>query len=134
MQAYRIDPESNVPLVHQVVRRIRVQIARGVVEVGTFLPSVRDLGAQLDINFNTVAKAYRLLEKEGLIEIRHGLGARVCGTHVSNEQKPEKNILLDELQDVIAQLTLSGANQEEVVDLFAEAIGRHYGEGEAGEA
>ena len=128
MEDYRIDPDSNVPLVHQVARQIRMQVARGDLPVGTFLPSVRELGTRLAINFNTVAKAYRLLEKEGLVEIRHGLGARVVGLQVPAETATPPAALLDELEHVIARLTLSGADQGQVMDLFAEAIGRHFGE------
>jgi GntR family transcriptional regulator len=126
MAPFTVDAASSVPLVHQVARRIRGQIARGELRVGSYLPSVRELGGELKINFNTVAKSYRILEREGLIEIRHGLGARVRDNTVHETSKPNPDFLLDDLEDVINQLALTGASQEQVVDFFAEAIGRHY--------
>ncbi len=126
MNDYSIEPGSRVPLMHQVARQIRASIARGDLVIGDYLPSVRELGRSLQINFNTVAKAYRLLEREDLIDIKHGLGARVKNVTVESQENKGQKHLLSELEEVICQLTLSGANQEEVVDFFAEAIGRHY--------
>lgn len=126
MEQYQVDPYSLVPLVHQIARLVRKRIARGELVQGNYLPSVRELGQELNVNFNTVAKAYRILGREGLVEIRHGLGARVKSQVVENPGKNKRNTLLDELNDVICQMTLSGSDQDEVVDLFAEAIGAHY--------
>lgn len=132
MTAFKVDPHSALPLVVQVARRIRGQIARKELPVGSYLPSVRDLATELNINFNTVAKAYRVVEREGLVEIRHGLGARVKDCTVREDAKVEPEFLLDSLEDVISHLALTGASQEQVLDFFAEAIGRHYREIESG--
>lgn len=131
MEKIQIDPASNIPLVHQVSRMIRSQIVRGELEMGEYLPSVRDLGSELGVNFNTVAKAYRQLEKEDLIEIRHGLGARIKERVAPSINPPATTSLLDDLDEVICQLSLKGSNQEQVVDFFAEALGQHYAEKES---
>ncbi|RJO71589.1 MAG: GntR family transcriptional regulator [Myxococcales bacterium] len=127
MSAFQVDTASKLPIVHQVARALRLQISRGRLRVGDYLPSVREMGNELGINFNTVAKAYRLLERQGLVEIRHGLGARIVAEQI--QEGGNKQNLLGELETVICNLTLTGASQEEVVDFFAEAIGLHYGEG-----
>ncbi len=125
--ARTIESESSIPMVHQVARMIRRQVARGELEVGNYLPSVRELGRELDINFNTVAKAYRILEREGLVEIRHGLGARIRDARIQEDGENSHSRHLSELEELICRLTLSGSDREDVIDLFAEAIGEHYG-------
>jgi|GEM_PF-5481345 len=128
MEKFQIDVNSEIPLVHQVTRILRAKIVKNELQIGETLPSVRELGSQLEINFNTVAKAFRILEKEGLLEIRHGLGVRVRDHKINSEfQRPEAS-MSDDLQNVICQLSLEGKSREQVVDFFAEALGQHYSE------
>ena len=72
-----IDLESSVPLEEQLWVAIRGAIARGAVQGGDSLPSVRQLSADLGVHFNTVARAYRRLQEEGLVVVRRGRGAVV---------------------------------------------------------
>lgn len=72
-----IDLASTIPLVEQVAQGIRSAIARGEVRPGDELPSVRQLAADLGINLNTVARAYRSLEADGLVRSARGRGTRV---------------------------------------------------------
>ncbi len=131
MEKFKLNPDSNVPLIHQAARMIRSRIVRKELNPGDFLPSVRELGQELGVNFNTVAKAYRQLEKEDLIEIRHGLGARIKDAYEkSQDLKVNSEAMLKDLDDVICKLSLSGADKEQVVDFFAEALGQHFSTGE----
>ena len=70
----RIDTKSNVPAYEQIVSGIKYAIARGDYRPEDQLPSVRELALQLLVNPNTVAKAYRELEREGLTYSRKGAG------------------------------------------------------------
>ena len=72
-----IDPRSSTPLYAQIAARIRVAIAAGELRTAAPLPSVRDLAARLRVNPATIAQAYRELEAEGFVEIRHGAGTYV---------------------------------------------------------
>ncbi len=72
-----IDPRSSTPLYAQIAARFRVAIAAGELRTAALLPSVRDLAARLRVNPATIAQAYRELEAEGLVEIRHGAGTYV---------------------------------------------------------
>lgn len=74
----RLDPTSRDPLYRQIFEAFRRQIDEGVMRPGEQLPTVRDLGRVLELNFNTVARAYRLLEAEGLITSRQGQGSFVA--------------------------------------------------------
>jgi GntR family transcriptional regulator len=71
----RLSPESGVPLYLQLIEQVKHAIETGVIEAGEQLPSVRKMAEDLLINPNTVARAYRDLENEGIIELRHGSGA-----------------------------------------------------------
>jgi GntR family transcriptional regulator len=75
--ATHLNPASGVPLYIQLVEHVKHSIESGVMRVGEQLPSVRQMAEDLMINPNTVARAYRDLEQEGVIELRHGSGAFV---------------------------------------------------------
>jgi GntR family transcriptional regulator len=72
-----LNPDSGISLYTQLVEQIKLAIQTGAVRAGEQLPSVRRMAEDLVINPNTVARAYRDLEVEGVIELRHGAGAFV---------------------------------------------------------
>ena len=72
-----IDPRSPVPLYEQIAARIRVAVASGEYKPKQALPSVRQLASTLRVNPATVVQAYRDLEQEGFVEMRHGAGTFV---------------------------------------------------------
>jgi GntR family transcriptional regulator len=74
-----IDPHQALPLYHQIAGELRDRIHAGVYVPGQRLPTVRELGEALGLNFNTVARAYRLLEADGEIISRQGQGTFVQG-------------------------------------------------------
>jgi GntR family transcriptional regulator len=73
----QLDFRSGQPIYAQIVEQIRQMIARGELHPGDQLPTVRQLAADLRVNFNTVARAYRLLDEAGLISTQHGRGTYV---------------------------------------------------------
>src|ERR1700730_17108360 len=75
-----IDETDHRPLYRQSVDEIKALIARGELQAGSSLPPVRQVAADLGVNLNTIAFAYRTLQKEGLIKVRHGSGAVVTST------------------------------------------------------
>jgi GntR family transcriptional regulator len=80
------------PIFKQIVDSVRIQISTGQLPLGSKLPSYRGLAQQLLINPNTIAKAYRELSTEGLIESRAGLGLFVVQNHqlISEEERAQK--------------------------------------------
>ena len=72
-----IDARSPVPLYAQIAERVRLAIATGALGSAASLPSVRQLAAELRVNPATVIQAYRELEQQGFVEIRHGAGTFV---------------------------------------------------------
>ncbi len=73
----KLDFRSNEPLYLQLVRQIEQLVAHGDLPPGTQLPTVRELATELRINFNTVARAYRLLDEIGLISTQRGRGTYI---------------------------------------------------------
>jgi len=74
-----IDLRSKIPIYIQIVEQIRQQVAAGGLPAGEQLPTVRQLAADLRVNFNTVARSYRLLDEAGLISTQQGRGTYVVG-------------------------------------------------------
>lgn len=72
-----IDTGSTQPIFDQVSQQIKFAIAAGAIRVNEMIPSVRELSRQLAINPNTVARAYRLLQDEGVVVSRRGMGLAV---------------------------------------------------------
>jgi len=77
--SFRLDSRSVVPPYLQIVQQVRQALRMGVLDVGDKLPTVREVVAATAVNPNTVLKAYRDLEREGLVEPRAGQGTFVVG-------------------------------------------------------
>jgi GntR family transcriptional regulator len=77
MMHIQLDFRSGQPIYIQIVEQIRQMVVNGELRPGDQLPTVRQLAADLRVNFNTVARAYRLLDEAGLISTQHGRGTYV---------------------------------------------------------
>jgi GntR family transcriptional regulator len=78
MISFRVDGRSGVPPYLQLVQQVRQALRMGVLTVGDQLPTVREVVAAVAVNPNTVLKAYRDLEREGLVQARAGQGTFVA--------------------------------------------------------
>ena len=75
-----VSPTSGVPIYRQLMDQLRAQVAGGRLAAGGFLPSVRQVAEELQVNPMTVSKAYSLLERDGVVELVRGQGMRVKET------------------------------------------------------
>src|SRR4051812_43513914 len=75
LMIFRLNPSSGLPLYVQLIEQIKHALETGSLRVGEQLPSVRQMAEDALINPNTVVRAYRELQHEGIIELRHGSGA-----------------------------------------------------------
>jgi GntR family transcriptional regulator len=80
MISFRVNGRSGVPPYLQIVQQVRQALRMGVLDVGDQLPTVREVVAAVAVNPNTVLKAYRDLEREGLARARPGQGTFIVGT------------------------------------------------------
>jgi GntR family transcriptional regulator len=116
-----IDANSRTPIYQQIAEGIKSLIARGMLSEGTALPPVRQMAADLGVNLNTIATAYRELQTEGLITVRHGLGAVVASQRVSGTT--DKKELRKPLRTAITQMILAGMGQADILELVNEELG-----------
>ena len=129
MISFRVDGRSGVPPYLQIVQQVRQALRMGVLAVGDQLPSVREVVAATAINPNTVLKAYRDLEREGLIEARAGHGTfvrrRPPGPPPSTHSRLGRSLarwvreardagLDDETIEELLRVTLRAAEEEEI--------------------
>ena len=114
-----VDERDNRPLYQQIVDEIKSLIARGELEQGSSLPPVRQVSADLGVNLNTVAFAYRRLQGEGLIRIRHGSGAVVTSKRLA--EKPEEQLRL-QLRTALTQFVLAGLKRAEIRALVNDEL------------
>ncbi|HEY3704903.1 MAG TPA: GntR family transcriptional regulator [Terracidiphilus sp.] len=104
----KIDHSSTVPVYRQVVDNLRSMLVEGALKPGDTLPTVRELGLELGVHFNTVAEAYRLLASEGWLDLRRRRGAVVL-ERAAPRQQPEAEARFNRsLRQLIAQVRAEG--------------------------
>ena len=118
-----IDEADRRPIYRQVADEIKSLIARGELEEGAALPPVRQVANDLGVNLNTIAAAYRELQKEGLLKVRHGAGAFVMSRRSAQQTDAE---LRRKLRAGLTQLALAGLPKSEVVEIVNEEIRQLY--------
>jgi len=111
-----IDIKSGVPFYRQIIEQIKFAIARGDIEPGDRLPTVRQLAVDLSINPNTVVRAYRELEIEGVLDTQQGSGTFV-GHEKPGIDRLEKQRMLDQiLTDLLARASSYGLSLDDVLE------------------
>jgi GntR family transcriptional regulator len=113
---FQLDTKSGVPIYRQIIEQVKYAIARGELEPGDRLPTVRQLAVDLSINPNTVVRAYRELEIAGVLDTQQG-----SGTFVGKERPAidalEKQRMLDQiLTELLARAASYGFTPEDILD------------------
>ena len=116
-----VDRTQDEPVYGQIARQIRAHIATRRLLPGAVLPGVRSLASDLGVNFNTVARAYRQLEKEGFLRIRHRSGAEVTAPP-QEAREEERGRMREELRHLLARLRQAGLSPEELHRMAREEI------------
>ncbi|MER7543077.1 GntR family transcriptional regulator [Spirillospora sp. NPDC127506] len=117
MIEFHLDSGSGVSPYMQLVRQVRHALRLDLLRVGDQLPTVKDVVAQLAINPNTVLKAYRELEHEGLVAPRPGVGTFVTRT-LAGESLAAHGPLRKELERWLAKARMAGLDEESIEALF----------------
>lgn len=115
-----VSDSSGMPYYQQVVGQIRLLVASGRLEPGEQLPAVRKLAEQLLINPNTVARAYRELEAEGVVTARRGAGVFVSegGSPLSKREKTKR--LNERIDGLLAEATQLGFDLDALLRLVEQ--------------
>ncbi len=121
---FRTNPSSGVPIYLQLMEQVKHAIETGALRTGDQLPGIRPLAEELVINPNTVAKAYRELEHDGVIELRHGAGAFVSGQARTRKVTDAIRAGQAIVSATVEKLRARGVSDDEIRRLFeAELTG-----------
>ncbi len=121
MIQFSLDGRSGVSPYLQVVQQVRQALRLGLLREGDQLPTVKDVVAGLAINPNTVLKAYRELEREGLVAARQGVGTFVTRT-LTDSSLAAHEPLRRELARWLAKARRAGLDEESIEALFASTF------------
>ena len=121
MIEYHLDQRSGVATYLQIVQQTKEALRLGVLGVGDQLPTVREVVASLAINPNTVAKAYRELEREGLVVAQQGRGTFVASTLASPSLEYHQT-LRRELEEWLREAERAGLDEESVRALISTTL------------
>lgn len=120
----QILPGSSEPIYVQVAEQISKAIARGELASGDKLPAVRKLAAELVINPNTVARAYRRLEQAGLVTTKTGSGTFVSDPKLRRTDAADINILTERMDTLISRGLNLGIDGQGLIDIFRKRLER----------
>jgi GntR family transcriptional regulator len=117
-----IDLTSKIPIYVQIINQIKHMIASGDLHPDDQLPTVRQLATDLRVNFNTIARAYRMLDEEGLISTQHGRGTYILALPSEENGATLRQQDLDWLTrhylNEVAQLGYSAADVSQIINKY----------------
>jgi len=118
----RIDNASGRPVYQQIIDQVKRDIALGRLTRDEKLPTVRQLAGRLVINPNTIAKAYRQLEQEGIIVTKPGAGAFVASLDSNLSRAVRKRIVCEELERIAVEAFHMQIDKPTLLQWFNDAV------------
>ncbi len=114
-----IDEQSKEPIYRQIVEQVRRHVATGVLAPGDELPSLRQLAVDLNVHLNTIALAYRELERQGILRLRQGSRASIVPVDRAKLAPPPQALVVvrEQLERIRTEALLSGITLDEVRQL-----------------
>jgi len=119
---FRIDVASTVPIYAQIVGQVRAAAASGILQGGDPLPSTRQLAGELRINPNTVAQAYRELEREGIAMVQRGQGTFVAELSDDRRHDERARVARELAERMVAEAGRLGLNLQDVRAAVEQAL------------
>jgi GntR family transcriptional regulator len=124
---FTVDPRSGVPLYLQLTEQIKRAIALGTLVPGEQLPTVKALALELTVNPNTVARVYRELEREGVIDTSPGRGSFVgAGKAGAEARRAVADVARAAFEGAVREAKSLGLSREETHELMTRSIARWY--------
>lgn len=118
----QIDPRSHVPIYRQIAEGVRAAVAAGVYRPGEAVPSLRAMAIQIQVNPNTVQRAYDELQREGLIDARRGKGLFVAEHGTPAAQTHAGDGVRRALDEAVRAGQAAGMTAEQIRDIFNAAL------------
>ncbi len=125
-----LDPAGGVPFYRQIILQVEMAIADGRLRPGTQLPTVRGLAVQLQINPNTVARAYSELEIRGIVTTQQGTGTFISDQEIELSEAERDRVLMRLVQSFLATASGYGFSIGEIID-FLTRVEKEQSHGEA---
>jgi GntR family transcriptional regulator len=119
---FSIQPDGPVPIYEQIVAQVIYGVAAGTLEVGTFIPSVRDLAEQLLVHPNTVARAFQELERTGVVTPRRGRGMEVTEQAPSTCKTRRQELVRERIRQALREAVSSVLPPEDIRRLVEEEL------------
>jgi GntR family transcriptional regulator len=124
---FTVDPHTGVPIYLQLIEQVKRSVALGVLAAGERLPTVKQLATDLTINPNTVARAYRELERDGVIETNVGRGSFVSTNGAGDRAAAALTDVASSAVDAAVREAKSmGLRRNQIRELFHQALERWY--------
>lgn len=119
----QIDPESKVPIYVQIEEQIRALVAAGQLRPGEQLPTIRELAADLRVNYNTIARAYLELDHDGVISTQQGRGTFVAGVPDEEQMAQKRHRKLHAVvRSALDEARMLGYEPREIAQAFEQEI------------
>lgn len=115
---YHVDPNDGLPIYDQIVRQVKFAVARGVLLPGHRVPSVREMARELALNPNTVARAYQLLQSDGVLQSVRGMGLEVAQDAVAPCRLERRRLVQTRIREALAEAHRSGLGAGELRELI----------------
>lgn len=120
----RIDNASDRPVYQQIIDQVKRDIALGRIIKNEKLPTVRQLAGQIAINPNTIAKAYRQLEQQGIIVTKAGAGAFVANLDSNLSRSVRKKVISEELERIAIDAFHMQIDSQTLLEWFNNAVAK----------
>jgi len=118
-----VEFQSGIPLYEQIAHRVLELIEAGVLRPGDQLPTTRELAVQLGVNFNTVARAYRMLDQGSVISTQHGRGTFILEYEPDRRtRKTDPDTIEDLTRFYLRKAAYLGFKPEEIQDVFDKIV------------
>jgi GntR family transcriptional regulator len=121
---WTIDPDDPVPIGDQITYRVLYGIARGVYRPGDKLPAVREIAKRLKVNPNTVGRAYRDLERDGVLVSRRGTGVFVHEDALDTAVERRQSLVLERFERAVGEALDAGLDAVQIQEVLIEALQR----------
>ncbi|MFN2460334.1 MAG: GntR family transcriptional regulator [Candidatus Velthaea sp.] len=126
---FNVDPRSGVPIYVQLIDQVKRSIAVGALAPGERLPTVKQLAVDLTVNPNTVARAYRDLERDGAIDTSPGRGSFVREGGAVDTRRNVLDVAAVRLEDAIRDARSIGVGRAELLALVERLVERWFPQG-----
>jgi GntR family transcriptional regulator len=117
---FNLDPKSGVPYYKQIIQQVQMAVADGRLKRGSQLPTVRGLAVDIQVNPNTVARAYNELEIRGIVNTQQGTGTFISDKKISLSQIEREQVLSRICKDFYTKLNSYGLSIDEAFEILRE--------------